>query len=73
MKFIDNEELPEDVLGYIRANSEQTVTVYLNFSDKDKIFNNNLEGYNKVLFHKRGNLNEAEIELNSFGALIVTD
>jgi alpha-glucosidase len=73
MKFIDNEELPEDVLGYIRANSEQTVIVYLNFSDKDKIFNINLEGYNKVLFHNRGNLNEAEIELNSFGALIVTD
>ncbi len=73
MKFIDNEELPEDVLGYIRANSEQTVTVYLNFSNKDKIFNNNLEGYNKVLFHKRGNLNEAKIKLNSFGALIVTD
>ncbi len=73
MKFIDNEELPEDVLGYIRANSEQTVIVYLNFSDKDKIFNNNLEGYNKVLFQKRGNLNEGEIKLNSFGALIVTN
>ncbi len=72
-KFIDNKELPEDVLGYTRENREQTVTVYLNFSDKDKIFNNNLEGYNKVLFHKRGNLNEVEIELNSFGALIVTD
>lgn len=73
MKFIDNEELPEDVLGYIRENSEQTVIVYLNFSDKDKIFNNSLEGYNKVLFHKRGNLNETEIKLNSFGALIVTN
>ncbi len=72
-KFIDNKELPEDVLGYTRENREQTVTVYLNFSDKDKIFNNNLEGYNKVLFHKRGNLNEDEIELNSFGVLIITD
>jgi oligo-1,6-glucosidase/alpha-glucosidase len=72
-KFIDSKELPEDVLGYTRDDGEQTVAVYLNFSDKGKIFKNNLKGYNKVLFHKRAKLNELEIELNSFGALIVTD
>lgn len=70
--FIDNKALPGDVLGYIRANKEQSVAIYLNFSDKNIVFNN-LEGYNKVLFNKRGNLKEGEIELKSFGALIVSD
>ena len=72
-KFIDRQELPEDVLGYIRENGEQTAVVYLNFSDKDKVFKNSLQRNAKVLFHKRGNLNEDEIVLNAFGVLIVSN
>lgn len=72
-KFIDNKELPDNVLGYTRQNDEQTVTVYLNFSEKGKYFNNSSMANKEIIFQKRANLNESKIELNAFGAIILAD
>ncbi len=73
MEFIDKKDLPEKVLAYKRNNKEQSVTVHLNFSDEDIVFNTNLEPTSKIVFQKRANLNESKIELNAFGILIVVD
>lgn len=73
MEFIDKKDLPEEVLAFKRISNEQSVTVHLNFSDKDRVYNTNLESTSKIVFQKRANLNESKIELNAFGILIVVD
>ena len=71
LQFIDQKNLPEDVLAYTRSGSGKEITVYLNFSEQNKILNADFDGQEKVLFSKRADLVETQIELHAFGALIV--
>jgi len=58
-------------LAYTRKNGDHTITVYLNFSEKDKILNADLDEQEKVLFSKRAHIDGVNIELDPFGLLIV--
>ena len=71
LQFIDHAALPKDVLAYTRTQDDRTITVYLNFSEKDKILNADFDEQEKILFSKRAQIEGTNIELNPFGLLIV--
>jgi len=73
ISFIDQKELPENVLGFSRHNTKKRLTVYLNLADQQYNFNNALIEMDTTLISKRSNRIGSEIELNSFGILITSD
>ena len=70
ISFIDQRNLPKDVLAYERSNDNQKVMVYLNFSDQKITVSLNTDGIDQVLFLNRSNLNENEIQMGDYGILI---
>ena len=72
IEFVDKTDIPKNVLAYKRMNEEQSLTVYLNFSDSERELNFR-SPFKKVVFQKRAMVEESTIKLDSFGILIIHD
>lgn len=71
--FLDKDELPESVLGYVRQLGNETLTVYLNFSDEEHRFTNLSENDTAILLGKRAESQGTQVQLDAFGVLVLSN
>ncbi|NNF35074.1 MAG: alpha-glucosidase [Saprospiraceae bacterium] len=71
ISFIDQRNLPKDVLAYERNDGTQKVLVYLNFSSQKRTVSISPNTRFNVIFNKRSGNTKNEIELDDYGILIV--
>lgn len=69
--FIDEKEIPEDVLGYTRSEGKDNIAVYLNFSDQSSKVELTHPSGSEVIFQKRAKLNGSNIDLDAYGFIII--
>lgn len=73
LQLFNKNELPENVLGYVRTAGSQRVIVLINFSKNRKEISLHEDGF-KILFNtsSNGKINRREVHLAAFGGIILS-